>query len=106
MPSDLQNALMDAASELESFAGEWFAVGASRFKAWPVSNFAVTDGRIEGVPSSSRTYEAIKSTAPDFDHGDQLLAEGSGRLIRVGEVRPPDPTSGLFRFDLPAYPLA
>ena len=106
MPSDLQNALADAASELESFAGEWFAVGASRFKAWPVSNFSVTDGRVESVPTSARFYEAIKSTAPDFERGDQLLAEESGRLVRGGEVRSPDPTSGLFRFELPAYPLA
>jgi hypothetical protein len=106
MPSDLQNALSDAASELESFAGECFSVGSVRFKAWPVSNFSVAEGRIENIPSSSRFYEAIKSTTPDFERGAQLLAEESGRLVRVGEVRPPDPTSGLFRFELPAYPLA
>ena len=105
MPTDLQNTLADAASELESFAGEWFALGASRFRAWPVSNFSVIGGRIEGMPSSTRTYEARKSTAPAFDRGDQLLVEESGRFVRVGEVRAPDPTSGLFRFDLPAHPL-
>jgi hypothetical protein len=43
MPSDLQNALSDAASELESFAGECFSVGSVRFKAWPVSNFSVAE---------------------------------------------------------------
>lgn len=98
MPNELQDAIGEAVTELQSFAGESFTFASTTFKAWPVDLMDTIPGRLPSAPDSTLTYEAVQATAPDFVNGS-MLSHSSGNR-RVG-TRYKQNANGLFRFTLP-----